>query len=73
MLCHVLAEEGDRVWLAFRRPARDLLGARPTTHYVICSTGQAVLVDPGGTADFGPLLNAVSEKMKSHPVRTTSS
>ena len=63
MLCHVLAEEGDRVWLAFRRPARDLLGARPTTHYVICSTGQAVLVDPGGTADFGPLLNAVSEKI----------
>lgn len=63
MLCHVLAEEGDRVWLAFRRPARDLPGTRQTTHYVVCSMGQAVLIDPGGIADFGPLLNAISEKI----------
>ena len=61
MLCHVLAEQEDRVWLAFRQPVADANGARVTTHYVVCSAEQAVLVDPGGTADFGPLLAAISE------------
>lgn len=63
MLCHILAAEGDRVWLAFRRPAAEANGARLITHFVICAGEQAVLVDPGGAADFGPLLAAVAEKI----------
>ena len=63
MLCHVLAEEGERVWLAFRKPVAESNGASLRTHYVICSQCQAILVDPGGQADFGPLLAAVSEKI----------
>ena len=63
MLCHVLAEEGARTWLAFRRPVAQANGARFTTHYVVCSNDQAVLVDPGGAADFGPLLAAISDKI----------
>lgn len=63
MLCHVLAEEGDRLWLAFRRPVDEADGARLTSHFVICAGDKAILVDPGGAADFGPLLAAVSEKV----------
>ncbi len=63
MLCHVLAEEGDRLWLAFRRPVAETDGGRVTSHYVVCSGDSAYLIDPGGMADFGPLLNAVSEKI----------
>jgi len=63
MLCHVLAEQEDRVWLAFRRPVSAANGARVTTHYVVCSPDEAVLIDPGGAADFGPLLDAVSDKI----------
>ncbi len=63
MLCHVLAEEGDRLWLAFRRPVDESDGARLTSHFVICAGDKAVLIDPGGAADFGPLLAAVSEKI----------
>lgn len=67
MLCHVLAEQEDRVWLAFRRPVNAANGARVTTHYVVCSSDEAILIDPGGTADFGPLLDAVSDK--SHSIK----
>ncbi len=63
MLCHVLAEEGGRTWLAFRRPVATANGARLTTHYVVCANDQAILVDPGGVADFGPLLAAISDKI----------
>lgn len=63
MLCHVLAEEKDHLWLAFRRPAEEPNGARIATHYVVCSGDQVILIDPGGTADFAPLLNAITEKI----------
>lgn len=63
MLCHVLAEQGERVWLVFRRPAAAENGARYTSHYVVCAGDEALLIDPGGPADFGPLLAAVSEKI----------
>lgn len=63
MLCHVLAEEGARTWLAFRRPVASANGSRFCSHYVVCSGDQAVLVDPGGTADFGPLLAAISDNI----------
>jgi len=63
MLCHVLAEEGARTWLAFRRPVASVNGSRFISHYVVCSSDQAVLVDPGGTADFGPLLAAISDNI----------
>ena len=63
MLCHVLAEREDRVWLAFRQPTASANGARVMTHYVVCSSEEAILIDPGGTADFGPLLDAVSDKI----------
>lgn len=63
MLCHVLAERGDRLWLAFRKPAGEANGARLSTHYVVCSGDEAILIDPGGTADFAPLLNAITEKI----------
>lgn len=63
MLCHVLAEREDRVWLAFRQPTAAANGARVMTHYVVCSSEEAILIDPGGTADFGPLLDAVSDKI----------
>lgn len=63
MLCHVLAEEGDHLWLAFRKPVKEANGARIATYYVVCCGDEAILVDPGGTGDFGPMLNAVTEKI----------
>ena len=36
MLCHVLAEEGEHLWLAFRMPVDQANGARIATHYVVC-------------------------------------
>lgn len=63
MLCHVLAEEGARTWLAFRRPVASIDGLRFTSHYVVCSNDQAILIDPGGAADFGPLLAVVSDNI----------
>lgn len=63
MLCHVLAEEGGHLWLAFRQPAARVSKARAYTFYVVCAGGEAVLIDPGGTGDFAPLLNAVTEKI----------
>jgi nanoRNase/pAp phosphatase (c-di-AMP/oligoRNAs hydrolase)/glyoxylase-like metal-dependent hydrolase (beta-lactamase superfamily II) len=63
MLCHVLAEEGTRTWLAFRRPVASLNGSRFTNHYVVCSENQAILIDPGGAADFGPLLAAIADNI----------
>lgn len=63
MLCHVLAEEGARTWLVFRRPVASIGELRFTSHYVVCSNDQAVLIDPGGAADFGPLLAAVSDNI----------
>lgn len=63
MLCHVLAEEGARTWLAFRRPVASANGSRFCNHFVVCSNDQAFLIDPGGTADFGPLLAAISDNI----------
>lgn len=63
MLCHIVAEENGRTWLAFRRPVAAANGARLTSHYVVCSGDQALLVDPGGAGDFGPLLAAISDKI----------
>ena len=63
MLCHVLAEEGARTWLAFRRPVASANRSRFISQYVICSNDQAILVDPGGTADFGPLLAAIADNI----------
>lgn len=63
MLCHILAEESEHLWLAFRKPVDEANGARISTHFVICSGEEAILVDPGGTGDFAPLLNAVTEKI----------
>lgn len=63
MLCHVLAEERDHLWLAFRKPVSEANGARTATHYVVCSGEEAILIDPGGPADFAALLNAVTEKI----------
>ena len=63
MLCHVLAEEGARTWLVFRRPVASASGLRFTNHYVVCSNDQAILIDPGGAADFGPLLAAIADNL----------
>lgn len=63
MLCHVLAEEGDHLWLAFRQPAARTAKTRANTFYVVCAGDEAVLVDPGGTGDFASLLDAVTEKI----------
>jgi len=63
MLCHVLAEEGARTWLVFRRPVASTNGLRFTNHYVVCSNDQAILIDPGGAADFGPLLAAIADNI----------
>lgn len=63
MLCHILAEEGDHLWLAFRKPVNESNGARIATHYVVCSGDEVILIDPGGTGDFAALLNAVTEKI----------
>ena len=70
MFCHVLAEQGERVWLVFRRPATEENGARFVSHYVICAGDEAVLIDPGGPADFGPLLAAVSDKIDIQKITT---
>tara|TARA_R110000787_G_scaffold63679_11_gene143943 strand:+ start:20171 stop:22315 length:2145 start_codon:yes stop_codon:yes gene_type:complete len=70
MLCHVLAEQGERVWLVFRRPAAEENGARFVSHYVVCTGDEAVLIDPGGPADFGPLLAAVSDKIDIQKITT---
>ena len=70
MFCHVLAEQGERVWLVFLRPATEENGARFVSHYVICAGDEAVLIDPGGPADFGPLLAAVSDKIDIQKITT---
>ncbi len=63
MHCHIVAEEGDRVWLAFSGDPERHARMRATTQYAICAGEQVVLVDPGGASVFGPFLDALSEKI----------
>ena len=59
MLATTLYEDGDHKWIMFGRDPNKPEGIIDTNQYMIISSNQAMLLDPGGIELFAPMLSAV--------------
>lgn len=70
MRSEILFDDGDHRWIALGRDPEKPSAVIDTNEYLIVSGGDALLLDPGGTEIFAPVLEAVSEHIDPERITT---
>ena len=70
MKAEILFDDGHHRWIAFGRDPERPNAVIDTNEYLIVSHGDAVLLDPGGTEIFAPVLEAVSGQIEPERITT---
>lgn len=70
MKCEILFDNGEHRWIALGRDPERPSVVIDTNEYLIVSRGDAVLLDPGGTEIFAPVLEAVSAHIAPESITT---
>lgn len=70
MRSEILFDDGEHRWIALGRDPEKPSAVIDTNEYVIVSRGEALLLDPGGTEIFAPVLEAVSGQIEPERITT---